>query len=115
MNIQEFIVRYREAFGEAAPLPISFGYSDKPVTEIKKVPKCLVGSISKVRHGESLTLCEENVICGGGGLYTAFREMPDRVPVFVSEVEHYKKTKEMVIDYVKHLDIQITDKPFHIQ
>ena len=112
MNIQEFIVRYREAFGEAAPLPISFGYSDKAVTEIKKVPKCLVGSISKVRHGESLTLCEENVICGGGGLYTAFREMPDRVPVFVSEVEHYKKTKEMVIDYVKHLDIQITDKPF---
>ena len=68
MNIQEFIVRYREAFGEAAPLPISFGYSDKAVTEIKKVPKCLVGSISKVRHGESLTLCEENVICGGGGL-----------------------------------------------
>ena len=112
MDVKEFISRYQEAFGEAAPLPIAFGYSDKPASEIKKVPKCMIGAISKVRNGESLTLCEENVLCGGGGLYTAFREMPDRVPGFVSEIEHYKKTKEMVLDYVKSLDIHITEKPY---
>ena len=112
MNIQDFIIRYREAFGESAPLPIALGYSDNAVTEIKKVPKCMIGAISKVRYGESLTLCEENVLCGGGGLYTAFREMPDRVPMFVSEVEHYKKSKEMVVDYVKSLDIHISEKPY---
>ena len=112
MNIQDFIIRYREAFGESAPLPIALGYSDNAVTEIKKVPKCMIGAISKVRYGESLTLCEENVLCGGGGLYTAFREMPDRVPTFVSEIEHYKKSKEMVVDYVKSLDIHISEKPY---
>ena len=112
MNIQDFIIRYREAFGESAPLPIALGYSDNAVTEIKKVPRCMIGAISKVRNGESLTLCEENVLCGGGGLYTAFREMPDRVPMFVSEVEHYKKSKEMVVDYVKSLDIHISEKPY---
>ena len=29
MDVKEFISRYQEAFGEAAPLPIAFGYSDK--------------------------------------------------------------------------------------
>ena len=38
--------------------------------------------------------------------------MPERVPVFVSEVEHYKKTKEMVKDYVDSLGITLTDKPY---
>lgn len=112
MTVNEFIERYREAFGDAAPMPIAFGYSDNAVSEIKRVPKCMIGTISNVRHGESLTLSEENVICGGGGLYTAFREMPDRVPMFVSEVEHYKQSKEMVIDYVNNLNIQITSKPY---
>ena len=112
MNIQDFIIRYREAFGESAPLPIALGYSNQPASEVRKVPKCMIGAISKVRNGESLTLCEENVLCGGGGLYTAFREMPDRVPTFVSEIEHYKKSKEMVVDYVKFLDIHISEKPY---
>ena len=112
MDVKEFINRYQEAFGEAAPLPIALGYSNQPASEVRKVPKCMIGAISKVRNGESLTLCEENVLCGGGGLYTAFREMPDRVPTFVSEIEHYKKSKEMVMDYVDSLDIHISEKPF---
>lgn len=112
VNIQQFIEKYRLAFGDKVPLPIAFGYRDIPVSEIKTVPKCLVGSISNVRHGESLTLSADNVICGGGGLYTAFTDMPERVPVFVSEIEHYKKTKEMVVDYVEGLNIQLTTKPY---
>ena len=112
MTISEFIEKYREAFGESAPLPIAFCYSPTPATEIRSIPKCMIGTISKVRSGESLTLSAENVVCGGGGLYTAFHEMPERVPVFVSEVEHYKKNKDMVLQYVKTLDIKITDKPY---
>lgn len=112
MEIREFVAKYREAFGDAAPLPIAFGYSNRPAAEIKRLPKCMVGAISKVRGGESLTLAEENVICGGGGLYTAFREMPERVPTFVSEVEHYKASKDMVEEYVRNLNIEITDRPY---
>ena len=96
MTISEFIVNYREAFGDAASLPISLAYSTTPATEVKSVPKCMIGAISKVRNGEALTLSTGNVLCGGGGLYTAFRPMPERVPVLASEVEHYKKIKEML-------------------
>ena len=112
MDIKEFVKRYKDAVGETAPLPIAFGYSNQLVSEIKKVPKCMIGAISKVCNGESLTLCSENVLCGGGGLYTAFREMPERVPMFVSEIERYKKTKEMVVNYVKAMDIRLTEKPY---
>ena len=112
MTIQDFVKKYREAFGESAPLPIALSYSVIPVAEIKSVPKCMIGSISKVRHGEPLTLCAENVTCGGGGLYMAFKAMPERVPLFVSEVEHYKKSKEMVTEYVNSLDIRLAEKPY---
>lgn len=112
MTIQEFIIKFREAFGDAAPLPVSLAYGATPAAEVKSVPKCMIGAVSKVRYGDSLTLCADNVICGGGGLYTAFRPMPERVPVFVSEVEHYKKTKEMVKDYVDSLGITLSDKPY---
>lgn len=71
--------RFREAFGDAVPLPIAFGYSDTPASEIGSVPKCMIGRISKVRDGESLALCAENVICGGDGFYTAFKEILDPI------------------------------------
>lgn len=37
MTIQEFIDKYREAFGEAAPLPIALGYSDTPASKVGSV------------------------------------------------------------------------------
>lgn len=112
MTIKEFIEKYKAAFDDKAPMPIALAYSDTPAAEVKKIPKCMIVSISNVRNGEPLTLCADNVICGGGGLYTAFKEMPERVPTFVSEVEHYKKNKEMVIEYINDLDIKPADKPY---
>lgn len=110
--IQTFLKRYREAFGEAVPFPIAFGYSQTPAAEVKKVPRCMIGAIRKVCEGEPLTLCAENVLCGGGSLYTAFAPMQERIPVFVSETEHYKQTKEQVKDYIDRLDIHLTEKPY---
>lgn len=112
MNIQEFIVKYREAFSENVPLPVAFGYSDKAVTEVRKIPRCMIGAIRKVCDGEPLTLSADNVLCGGGGLYTAFTPMPDRVPAFVSETEHYKQTKEQVKEYIDRLGIRLSEKPY---
>lgn len=112
MTIQKFIQDYREAFGEAAPLPIAFGYSHTPAEEPRKIPRCMIGAISKVRDGDSLTLTTDNVLCGGGGLYTAFSDMPERVPNFVSQVEHYKQTPDKVVKYVENLDIKKTEKPY---
>lgn len=112
MNIQEFIETYREAFGNAAPLPIAFGYRDEPASTVGNIPRCIIGAISKVRDGESLTLCRENVKCGGGGLYTAFTPTPERVPMFVSQVEHYKQTPNQVKEYVNDLNIELTEKKY---
>lgn len=112
MTPQEFILKFREAFGEAAPLPIALWYGDSAVNPKSRVPRCMIGAIRKVCEGEALTLTTETVQCGGGGLYTAFRPMPERVPLFVSETEHYKQTPEQVRRYVAGLDIELTDKPF---
>ena len=72
----------------------------------------MIGAIRKVCGGEPLTLAAENVLCGGGSLYTAFAPMQERIPVFVSETEHYKQTPEQVKDYIRSLDIRPTEKPY---
>lgn len=110
--IQTFLQKYREAFGNAVPLPIAFGYSHNPVAEVKKIPRCMIGAIRKVCGGEPLTLSADNVLCGGGSLYTAFAPMQDRIPAFVSETEHYKRTPEQVRRYIHNLDIQLAEKPY---
>ena len=38
MDTSTFIRLYRDAFGEAAPLPIIFSYSDTPAAETEKMP-----------------------------------------------------------------------------
>lgn len=112
MTPQEFVLRFREAFGEAAPLPIAFWYGDVAVNTESRVPRCMIGAIRKVCEGNSLTLTAENVLCGGGGLYTAFRPMEERVPLFVSETEHYKQSPEQVRTYVESLEIELSKKPY---
>ena len=110
--IQTFLHQYREAFGDAAPLPVAFGYSHTPATEPRKIPRCLIGAVRKVCGGEPLTLNAGNVLCGGGSLYTAFAPMQERIPVFVSETEHYKQTPEQVKEYIRQLNIRLTEKPY---
>lgn len=112
MTTHEFIAKYREAFSESTPLPVAFGYGDRAVTEVGRIPRCMVGAIRKVCDGEPLTLSADNVLCGGGGLYTAFAPMPDRVPTFVSETEHYKQTAEQVKEQISRMDIRLSDKPY---
>lgn len=110
--IQMFLQRYRDAFGDAAPLPVAFGYSLSPAAEVRKIPRCMVGAIRKVCDGEPLALSAENVLCGGGSLYTAFAPMQERIPLFVSETEHYKQTPEQVREYIRNLNISLTEKPY---
>jgi hypothetical protein len=59
-----------------------------------------------------VSLSAEVIGCGGGKLYTGFSDMPERVPNFVSLTEKYKRTPEMVADYVKSLQMPRTTKPY---
>lgn len=112
MTPQEFILKFREAFGEAAPLPIAFWYDDTAANPESRVPRCMIGAIRKVCNGNKLTLTSENVQCPGGALYAAFRPMPDQIAFFVSQIERYKQTPEQMYAYVESLGIEMTDKPY---
>ena len=112
MEIQEFIGCFREAFGSKAPLPLVFGYSEHAVSHPEKRGGCFFKTLQTAREGTPVSLSAESIGCGGGRLYTGFTEMPEHVPRFVSLTERYKKTPEMVVDYVDRLDLRLTDKPF---
>ena len=112
MEIQEFINNYQEAFGHEAQLPLLFGYSDQPVAATEKIGGCFFKGLQAVREGTSVSLSADVIGCGGGKLYTGFSDMPERVPGFVSLKEKYKKTSEMVVDYIRGLGMHRAEKPF---
>ena len=112
MELKDFIGSYREAFGEKAQLPLLFGYSDEPVAPTAKIGGCFFKGLQAAREGSPVSLSAEVIGCGGGKLYTGFSDMPERVPNFVSLVEKYKKTPEMVADYVKGLNMSRSAKPY---
>jgi hypothetical protein len=119
MDIKEFITNYREAFGRKAPLPLLFGYSDKPVNDTEKtmvstnrLGGCFFKGLQTARDGVPVSLSADVIGCGGGKLYTGFSDMPERIPSFVSLKEKYKKTPEMVTEYVQGLEMERTEKPY---
>ena len=68
--------------------------------------------MAQVRNGKIISLNAETIGCGGGKFYTGFTDMPEHVPGFVSLKEKYKKTPEMVVDFVNELQISRTDKAY---
>ena len=111
-NIKEKFLKLWKKYFNNAELPITFYYADTPGTA-KAVKagaewRCIVGAITKVRKGESLAFDVDAVGCAGGKKYLGFSDsiMPD-FEYFLScgipgklEGERYKKTPEMVRDFV---------------
>ena len=112
MEIQEFIQNYRSAFGSKAPLPLLFGYSDNALAVTDRIGGCFFKGLQAAREGTPVSLSVDVIGCGGGKLYTGFSDMPERVPGFVSLKEKYKKTPEMVADYVNRLGMKRAEKPY---
>lgn len=105
MDISFFIAKYREAFSEAAELPLVFWYSDQPVGVTDKINGCFFKGMKEVRAGNTISLNVENMTCGGGKFYTGFTPMPERVPTFVSLKEKYKETPEKVLEFLNDLQV----------
>jgi len=112
MDTQQFIQDFREAFGQKVDLPLLFGYSDNPVAATEKIGGCFFKGLQAARDGVPVSLNAENIGCGGGKLYTGFADMPERVPVFVSQKEKYKETPQMVVDYIDELGMKRADKKY---
>lgn len=59
-----------------------------------------------------VTLADKYISCGGGMLYMGTGELQDRIPNFVSNIEHYQQTPQMVRDYVEGLFIVPAPKKY---
>ena len=57
-----------------------------------------------------MSLNAGNIGCGGGKFYTGFSPMPEFVPQFVSLKERYKRTPEMVLEFIAALDLRPAPK-----
>jgi len=112
MDIKIFINNFREAFGQAAELPVAFWYSNTSFGHTEKINGCFFKSMKQVRKGIPVSLGLETIGCGGGKFYTGFTEMPERIPNFVSLKEKYKKTPEMVIDFIEELGVPRSEKEY---
>ena len=75
MEIEKFIENYREAFGEAAGLPVVFWYSDEETGHTEKIGGCFFKGMQEVRAGNTISLNAEVIGCGGGKFYTGFAPM----------------------------------------
>ena len=107
MDNRQFIEDYKEAFSEKAALPIAFWHSDTPVAAPEPVNGCFFPAFEKVRDGQPVSFDSTTMKCGGGKFYCGLAEMPEYVPTFVSEKEHYKASPALVKDFVEQLDIDV--------
>jgi hypothetical protein len=107
-----FLTLWKKYFNDAE-LPITFYYTDEEghaeAVKPGSVPRCIIGGLVKVQKGESLAFDVDAVGCSGGKRYLGFAEelMPN-FEYFLScgipgeiEGERYKKTPEMVKEYMK--------------
>ena len=112
MDIHTFISNYQEAFGMQAELPITFWYSDRLEAPTEKINGCLFKCMKLVREGKTVSLNAETMGCGGGKFYTGFTDMPEHVPNFVSLKEKYKRTPEMVTDFIREIQVPKAKKNY---
>lgn len=82
-----------------------FGILIQQLLRQQKINGCFFKGFESVRNGKTLSLSLETIGCGGGKFYTGFTDMPEHVPNFVSLKEKYKKTPEMVLEYIEQLKV----------
>ena len=109
MKIDTFISNFRQAFGESRVLPIAIWYSREPITSTTKLGGCYFKYLCEIRNGVAVSFNGDNIGCGGGKFYSGYSEMPEFVPNFVSNKEHYKQTPELVIDIIDKIGVQRKD------
>jgi uncharacterized protein (DUF169 family) len=115
-------LRFKERFTElwrkyfdGAEFPTTFYYTNQEgCGERVKAPtrhQCVIGVLSKVRNGQSISLEGDSIGCGGGKRYMGFtQELMPNFEYFLScgipgemEGERYKKSPELVREAIKRM------------
>ncbi|MCC8114591.1 MAG: DUF169 domain-containing protein [Bacteroidales bacterium] len=111
-DVKQLIDDLRQAFGEGMKLPIAVWYSDEAAGEEVALQHCMFAALPMVEQGQVVSFSKDKLHCGGGRVYSGFMPLNAGIPKFVSNVEHYKQTPEMVNEYVESLDIELQEKPY---
>lgn len=104
MIVQEFIDNLKNAFGDIE-LPIAFWYSTTPKVVPIPVPGCYLKSLKKAREGVAVSFDSDTIKCSGGKVYAGYIEIPEFLPNFVANKEHYKESPEMVVDFIDKIGL----------
>lgn len=113
MEVNVFIENFRKAFGKGAQLPFVFWYSNEPVDDrLEKIGGCFFKEFGQLIKGEAVCLSADRIGCMGGKFYTGFSAMPERIPTFVSCKEKYKKSPELVLDFVEKAEVPRADMKY---
>jgi hypothetical protein len=117
MEIKDRFASLWQRYFNDAELPIAFYYTDKEAhaepVKPGSLPRCIIGALSHVREGKSLSFDAHSIGCFGGKRYLGFADkiMPN-FEYFLScgipgklEGERYKKSPELVKDFVKYAHI----------
>jgi len=111
MDKNEFIRNFKNAFGNYE-LPFAIWYSEKAATQEEKTRGCFIKYLKPAREGNIVSLSLETMSCPGGKTYCGFTEPSPFIPSFVSEKERYKKTPEMVTDFISNLNMPNKSKQY---
>ena len=106
IKTQDFIQKYRTAFGPNAALPMVFFYTDTPLAETENTKGCFLTMFDDVSAGKIISINASNIGCNGGKFYTGFAEMSPSMPAMVAEKERYKQSPQQVVDAVRDIDIR---------
>lgn len=113
MEVSVFVENVQKAFWEKVQLPFAFWYSDKQINDdLKKINGCFFKEFEKLIGGEPISLSADRIGCMGGKFYTGFSTMYEKMPMFVSSKEKYKKSSELVLDFVEKANVQMTTRQY---
>lgn len=108
----DFARRFTEIFaGAEAPLVLSYT-DDGADLPTEPARGCFFKALRQAREGKPLTLSARTITCGGGRLYTGFDQPTERIEQFVSQVEHYKQTPELVRAFVTGIGLPPAARPY---
>lgn len=94
-------------------MPFVFWYSNEPVDDrLEKIGGCFFKEFGQLIKGEAVCLSADRIGCMGGKFYTGFSAMSERIPTFVSCKEKYKKSPELVLDFVEKAEVPRADMKY---
>ena len=106
---QKFLERFQTYFGEETDLPIVFWYSNDQLQEEEIKPKnwmCIIGQLSRIRKGESLSFSSDSVSCAGGKAYCGFADfMPGLADYLSTGMERYLKNKDIAQEAINQFPV----------